>query len=52
VDVDGLTHAAERALAALGAQSPRVSARIVEEVPRLATGKLKRFVALAERGDD
>jgi phenylacetate-CoA ligase len=52
VDVDSLVQRAEMALAALGARSPRVSARIVEEVPRLATGKLKRFVALAERGDD
>ena len=47
VDAEGLARRAEQALGRLGCPGPLVTARIVEQIPRLATGKLKRFVPLA-----
>src|ERR1035437_39087 len=47
VDAAGLARGAEQALGRLGCAGPVVTVRIVEQIPRLATGKLKRFVALA-----
>jgi phenylacetate-CoA ligase len=47
VDAEGLARRAEHALGRLGAAGPLITTRIVEQIPRLATGKLKRFVPLA-----
>lgn len=47
VDAEGLARRAEQALGRLGAAGPLITTRIVEQIPRLATGKLKRFVPLA-----
>jgi phenylacetate-coenzyme A ligase PaaK-like adenylate-forming protein len=47
VDTEGLAYRAEHALGRLGAAGPLITTRIVEQMPRLATGKLKRFVPLA-----
>ncbi len=46
VDLDGLTHKVQQALARSGCPEPTVTITVVESIPRLATGKLKRFLAL------
>ncbi|MGD1056008.1 MAG: hypothetical protein ABR992_01195 [Solirubrobacteraceae bacterium] len=45
-DVDGLTGKLQEALARAGCPEPTVTVAVVESIPRLATGKLKRFVVL------
>ncbi|HST55436.1 MAG TPA: hypothetical protein VLJ42_06020 [Solirubrobacteraceae bacterium] len=46
VDTRRITADVTQALARLGWSEPVVSARVVERIPRLDTGKLKRFVPL------
>jgi phenylacetate-CoA ligase len=43
-DVDGLTRKLGDALAGAGCPEPAVTLTVVESIPRLATGKLKRFL--------
>jgi phenylacetate-CoA ligase len=45
-DVDGLTRKLQEALARSGCPEPAVTVTVVESIPRLATGKLKRFLVL------
>ena len=46
LDSPALERRIEDELAALGVSEPRVTTRVVQEIPRLATGKVSRFVAL------
>ena len=46
VDIDSLTRKLQEALARSGCPEPTVTFTVVESIPRLATGKLKRFLAL------
>jgi phenylacetate-CoA ligase len=46
VDMEGLTRRLEEALAGSGCPEPSVTVSVVESIPTLATGKLKRFLAL------
>jgi phenylacetate-coenzyme A ligase PaaK-like adenylate-forming protein len=46
VDIDSLTRKLQEALARSGCPEPTVTVTVVESIPRLATGKLKRFLAL------
>ena len=46
VDVEGLEHTLQEALARSGCSEPAVTVTAVESIPRLATGKLKRFLTL------
>jgi len=46
-DTTALQRRLEDDLAALGINEPSVTTRLVQEIPRLATGKVSRFVALA-----
>jgi phenylacetate-CoA ligase len=46
VDTTGVERRLADGLAALGINQPEVTTRLVQEIPRLATGKLRRFVAL------
>ncbi len=45
-DVESVERKLEGALARSGCPAPAVSLTVVESIPRLATGKLKRFVVL------
>jgi len=47
VDTESLTRKLEEALAGSGCPAPAVNVSVVESIPTLATGKLKRFVALS-----
>jgi phenylacetate-CoA ligase len=46
VDVESLNHKLQEALARSGFPEPTVTVTVVESIPRLATGKLKRFLVL------
>jgi phenylacetate-CoA ligase len=46
VDLDSLDRKLQEALARPGLPEPTVTVTVVERIPRLATGKLKRFLAL------
>ena len=46
VDIDRLTHKVQQALARSGCPEPTITITVVDNIPRLATGKLKRFSAL------
>jgi hypothetical protein len=46
VDVESLKHKLQEALARSGFPEPTVTVTVVESIPRLATGKLKRFLVL------
>ena len=46
VDVEALNHKLQEALARSGCPEPTVKVTVVESIPRLATGKLKRFLPL------
>jgi len=46
VDVDGLHQKLQEALARAGLPEPTVTVTMVESIPRLATGKLKRFLVM------
>jgi hypothetical protein len=46
VDVASLRRAIESELHSVGCHNPLVTARIVEHIPRIGAGKLKRFVPL------
>ena len=46
IDVESLNHRLEKALARSGCPEPTVTVTVVESIPRLATGKLKRFLPL------
>ena len=46
VDIESLTRKLEEALVGSGCPEPTVTVDVVESIPTLATGKLKRFVAL------
>jgi phenylacetate-CoA ligase len=45
-DVEGLNRKLQEALARSGCPEPTVTVTLVESIPRLATGKLKRFLTL------
>jgi phenylacetate-coenzyme A ligase PaaK-like adenylate-forming protein len=45
-DVERLNHKLGKALARSGLPEPAVTITVVDDIPRLATGKLKRFIAL------
>ena len=45
-NVDSLNCKLQEALARLGCPEPTVTVNVVDEIPRLATGKLKRFLVL------
>jgi phenylacetate-CoA ligase len=45
-DVERLTHKLQEALTRSGCPEPTVTVTLVESIPRLATGKLKRFLTL------
>jgi phenylacetate-CoA ligase len=45
-DVEGLVAKLQDALAGAGCREPTVTVAVVENIPRLATGKLKRFLVL------
>jgi phenylacetate-CoA ligase len=44
LDAPGLQRGIEDQLAALGINEPQVTTRLVQEIPRLATGKVSRFL--------
>jgi phenylacetate-CoA ligase len=46
VDVESLARKLQDALARLGLPDPTVTVTVVDSIPRLATGKLKRFLVL------
>jgi phenylacetate-CoA ligase len=46
VDIDSLTRKLEEALVGSGRSEPTVTVTVVQSIPTLTTGKLKRFVAL------
>jgi phenylacetate-CoA ligase len=46
VDIESLTRKLEEALASSGCPEPAVTVTVVESIPTLATGKLKRFLPL------
>jgi phenylacetate-CoA ligase len=46
VDVESLNRKLQEALARSGCLEPAVTVTVVESIPRLATGKLKRFLSL------
>jgi phenylacetate-CoA ligase len=46
VDIESLTRKHEEALAGSGCPEPTVTVTVVESIPTLATGKLKRFLTL------
>jgi len=46
LDVESLNHKLQEALARSGCPEPSVTVTVVESIPRLATGKLKRFLVL------
>jgi phenylacetate-coenzyme A ligase PaaK-like adenylate-forming protein len=46
VDLEGLTRKLELALAESGCPEPMATVSVVERIPTLATGKLKRFLTL------
>ena len=46
-DVEGLNRELQEALARSGCPEPAVTVTVVESIPRLAAGKLKRFVVLS-----
>jgi hypothetical protein len=45
-DVERLTSKLQEALAGAGCREPAITVTVVESIPRLATGKLKRFLVL------
>jgi phenylacetate-coenzyme A ligase PaaK-like adenylate-forming protein len=45
-DVERLTRKLQEALASSGCRDPAVTVTVVDSIPRLATGKLKRFLVL------
>jgi phenylacetate-CoA ligase len=49
VDVENLNRELQDALARAGCPEPNVTTKIVESIPRLATGKLKRFLVIPPR---
>ena len=49
VDVEHFARALEAELNRVGCPQPLVTARIVEHIPRVGVGKLKRFVPLVHR---
>jgi len=46
VDIDSLTGKLQEALASSGCPEPTVTVTMVKDIPRLATGKVKRFLTL------
>jgi len=46
LDIGSLTRRLEKALAGAGCPEPTVRVSVVESIPTLATGKLKRFLTL------
>ncbi len=46
VDIESLTRKHEEALAGSGCPEPTVTVTVVESIPTLTTGKLKRFLTL------
>jgi hypothetical protein len=46
LDVESLKRKLQEALASSGCREPAVTVTVVESIPRLATGKLKRFLVL------
>ena len=46
VDIESLTRKLEEALVGSGCPEPTVTVSVVESIPTLATGKLKRFLTL------
>jgi phenylacetate-CoA ligase len=48
-DVESLKRKLQEALASSGCRDPAVSVTVVESIPRLATGKLKRFLVTPAR---
>jgi phenylacetate-coenzyme A ligase PaaK-like adenylate-forming protein len=46
VDIESLARKLEKALAGSGCPEPAVTVSVVDSIPTLATGKLKRFLAL------
>ena len=46
VDIESLTRKLEQALAGSGCPEPAVTVSVVDSIPTLATGKLKRFLTL------
>jgi phenylacetate-CoA ligase len=46
LDLEGLARKLEEALAGSGLLEPAVSVSVIESIPTLATGKLKRFLTL------
>jgi hypothetical protein len=45
-DAESLDRKLQEALARLGCPEPTVTVTVVDSIPRLATGKLKRFLVL------
>ena len=50
VDVEQLTRVLEAELERVGCPQPLVTAKVIEEIPRVGVGKLKRFVPMAPSG--